>query len=524
MKRLGTLSAALCAAVLACGGPSKTVVPTDSTIKPQPGDPVEGAQPAEPTEPAAAPAELVFPDEEFRAQPPQAGEPRPLKPPTIERFKLANGIEVYLVERHELPTVSMQLVLEGGSMNDPAGKEGLARTCMTLLGDGTEALDKIAFNEALADMASSVQSFAGRDQQGIAMASLSRSLDPTLDLWADTILRPGLRQEDFERDVKQSLASLKQSKGAPATLGQRILPIVTFGAAHPFGRLSTEASYGALALDDCKKYVADYVKPQGAKLYIVGDVTQAQVKEKVGKRLAAWKGKPRASVKIAKPKAPAGKLFFVDIPNAPQSQIYLVHAGPARKSPDYFETYVMSQVLGGSFASRINMNIREAKGWAYGAGGGFRYLRTFGFFAASASVRADTTKDSILEIWKEMNGMLAAEISDEELAREVNGAILSLPGQMATGGQVLQTFQELVYFGLPLDYYGSYVAKMRKVTKALVKKAATKHLKPNDVQVLVVGDAKVVLAGLEELVTSGALGKGELVILDADGKVITPAK
>jgi zinc protease len=166
------------------------------------------------------------------------------------------------------------------------------------------------------------------------------------------------------------------------------------------------------------------------------------------------------------------------------------------------------------------MNLREAKGYAYGAGGGIRYTRATGTFQAGASVRTDVTKESILELYREVANMAAGQVGDAELQREKNGSILALPGQFSTGAQVLGSFRGLVYFGLPLDYYATYVQNVSAVTREAVEEAARRHLKPAEVQVLVVGDGKAVLPGLRELVESKALGEGELVVLDVDGNPV----
>jgi len=465
------------------------------------------------------PAGPVFPEEEFRAQQPASGKMSAFRVPKIERFALANGIEVYLVERHQLPTVAMQLVVAGGASDDPPGKEGLASMAMTLLGDGTEKLDKIAFREALADLASSVSTGAGIDQQSVSMSTLARNLDATLDLWADTLLRPGMRQDEFDRDIKQRQTALAQLKGSPAGVAGRLDNSLIFGPEHAYGRFATEASIGAITLDECKRCVADHLAPAGAKLYVVGDITRAEIESKVGGRLAGWQGKPKPNAAVGAPRPRAGSIFVVDVPKAPQSVIRLVHLGPKRQAADYFPTSVMSSILGGGFASRINMNIREKHGYAYGARGGFNYIRQAGTFVASASVKSDKTKESIQEMRKEIEGIRAAEATDEEMTREKDGSILALPAQFATGEQILGTYQNLVYFGLPLDYYESVIPKVQAVTKQQVLAAARAHLQPDKLQLLVVGDAKTVLPGIRELIAGKEL-QGDVVMLDADGNAV----
>jgi zinc protease len=496
-----------------------------------PGKPKAEAEPTPGTSAATAPASPVapevaaaqFPQEEFRTKRPAAGPARPLVPPSITHFPLPNGVEVYLVERHELPTVSADLTFEGGGMNEPAGKEGLADVCTNVLDDGTEKLDKVAFEEALADIGSDVSAYAGLDQQGLKLRTLSKSLDATLDLWAASLRTPGLRQADLERDVKQALASIQQAKGAPGSVAQRVFGTVFYGPAHPFGHLATEASLGAIAIGDCKTYVADSFQPAGAKLYVVGDVTREQVEKTFAARLGSWQGQPKSGVAIGSPQPRAGRIFFVDVPGAAQSQIYLVEAGPKRQDADYVPTRLMMSILGGDFSSRINMNLREDKGWAYGAGGGIRYYRGFGSFRVGASVRTDATKGSVLELFKEVQKMSTGDVTDEELAREKSAEVLGLPGQFATGADVLASFRSLVYFGLPLDYWSHYTDAVSATQKGAVADAAKAHLKPADLQVLVVGDGKSVLPGLREVLESKTLGEGALVMLDADGKAASAA-
>jgi zinc protease len=238
-------------------------------------------------------------------------------------------------------------------------------------------------------------------------------------------------------------------------------------------------------------------------------------------RLKGWKGSPKAAPAPGKPKARVGKMFFVDIPGAPQSVVHLMHLGPPRKAPDYQSTSIMSAILGGGFTSRINMNIREKHGYAYGAGGGFSYNRSGSTFRTSASVKTDVTKESILEMLKEMKGMREADPTEAEVVREKDGKILALPAQFSTGSSTLAAFRDLVFYGLPLNYFDSVVAKVKAVDIPAVKKAAGKYIKPGELQLLVVGDGKTVLPKLQELVAAKELGADKIIRLDVDGNPVT---
>jgi len=491
----------------------------------------------------AKPQNLVFPDEPFRGHQPQAGPARPFHIPDIRRFTLDNGVDVYLLEKHTLPMVSIELNFDGGMLTDPRGKGGLSSVCMAMLTEGTERLDKIAYNSALADIASSIGAHSSRDTHSLTLWSLSKHLDATFDLYADTLRSPGLRASDFERKIKRSIEALKQVKGNPVSVAGRVRGAVLYGPQHPFGTLVTESSLNALKLDDCRRFVTTWLQPENARLFVVGDITEPQLRRYFeGEKLASWKGAPPKIPELVKPKPMAGRIFFVDIPEAQQSEISLLQFGPERTSPEYFDNTIMSAVFGGGFSSRINMNLREEKGYSYGATGQFSYSRNYGVFFALASVRTDATYQSLLEIHHEVTELKtgAKPPTEQEVEREKQGAILAFPDRFSTGQSTLNQFEGLVYFGLPLDYFNGYVAQLKKVTVAQVAEAAARELKPDQDLYIVVGDgsAPVVVRdpvsgadvpytkdgkpvtlhdALAGLAKSGVLGPGGFVEIDEDG-------
>ena len=548
MNRLLALAAAAALLAPACCPTPATKTPAPPVAQPEP--PAPPAPPSEPPMPpppafptqTAQPQLLEFPDEPFRASQPPPGPPRPFQLPTMQRFKLASGVEVFLVEQHTLPIVSMDLTFDGGSEADPPGKEGLASVCMGLMSDGTQRLDKIALSEALADTASTLSSYAGGDTQGLALSSLSKHLDSTFALFVETLRTPGFRPDEFARVIKRRLEALRQSKGSAEAVAARVAAPVLYGAAHPFGRLVTEASLAAITVDDCKAYHAKFVRPGGARLFVVGDLTAAELRARFADpALAGWKGKVPARKKPPTPRPVAARVVFVDVPGAAQSQVGLSFFGPRRDAPDFFPTAVMASIFGGGFTSRLNMNLREDKGYSYGARGGINYSRDYGVVSAGASVRSDATYQSLIELARELRDLKsgARPPTDDELTREKAGAVLGLPSRFATAAAALGMFRSLVYYRLPLDYWASYSAKVQAVDKAAVAKAAAKHLDDTHAVYLVVGDGKApvvvrdgaadrplmvdgkqltVREALAKLVADGALGPGGLVVLDADGK------
>jgi zinc protease len=541
VKRLSLVVLAACGGSPAPVAPTITPIPAPVTVATEP--------PAMSATQTATPQDLVFPEEDFRKTQPAPGAPHDFKLPAMKPFALPNGIEVYLVEQHNLPIVSMDLNFDGGSITDPKGKDGLASVCMAMLTEGTQQLDKLQYSEALADIASQVNAYATDDVQGIGLATLTKHLDATFALFADTLRSPGWRPADFDRMIKRRVEALKQQRGNPTQIPGRVMGSVLYGPTHPLGSVITEASLRAITIDDCKHQVGTWLQPGHARLFVVGDLTRKQLEDLFAKSpLAAWKGTAPKPPVLPAPRTMAGKIFFVHVPDAAQSTVMFLELGPKRTAPDYFANTIMSSVFGGSFTSRLNMNLREDKGYSYGARGGFGYSKAFGTLTATAPVQADSTYQTLLEIQRELEGLASGKhpVTAEELEREKLNATLALPARFATSQAALGQYRSLVYYGLPLDYFNSYVDHVNKVTEAQVKQSAEAHLRLKQGVYLVVGDgnAKMIVddpaqpkdkrsvplvkngtqltlrEALEDLAKRGDVGPGGLVELDVDGKPI----
>lgn len=499
----------LLALLAACKPEAETQPPP----QPEPAPPVA----VQPT-PAPAPEPVVtWPDEPYRATRPAAGPIAELKLPKVETFKLDNGLEVFLVRNDRLPTVLMNFEFDFGGVSDAKDKLGLHSVCMDLLDEGTAKLDKVAFEERQADHAVAVWSFAGADTAGMSVRSLKRELPAALDLMAEMLREPGLRQEDFDRIKDRRKASILQSKGSPAPLAMRVSGPLLWGEGHPYGRIETEQTIDALKLDDCKKVVAK-LKPGGARLWVVGQISGDEIKQELAARLPEWKGKAPTKPALAAAKPQLGKIFFVHVKDAPQSSVYVGHAGPKRDAADYEATDLMADILGGSFASRINMNLREDKGITYGSRAGFGYRRAGSTFTASGQIRTDGTGLALREMAKEIATMRTTDAKPEELFRVQEGAMLALPAEFDTPSAVLGSLQRLRYYGLPLDWYDGHQKRLKAVDIAAVRKAAEKHLREKDFVVLVVGDGAKVLPELDAMAQEKLFGGGGVVVLDVDGR------
>jgi zinc protease len=412
----------------------------------------------------------------------------------------------------------MSFEFDGGAVRDPKNKTSQTSLCMDLLDEGTKNLDTAAFEEKQADHAVNVSTFGGSDTSGIHVRALTSQLGPALDLMVEMLQQPGLRQTDLDRLKDARKANLLQAKASPAPIAGRLYGTLVWGKDHPYGQLETEKTIAAVTLKDCEKLVSQ-LKPGGARLWVTGMISQDEVRKELGARLASWTGKAPTPLKIAAAKPRLGTIFFVHVDGAAQSSIYVGHPGPARDAADYEATDMMTEILGGSFSSRINMNLREAKGYTYGGGrAGIGYRRTGSSLSASSSVRTDATGPALREVIKEFVTMRTTDATDAELKRVKEGALLALPAEFATPSDTLFVFQRLKFYGLPLDWYAGYQQRLQTVDVPAVRKAAEQHLREQDFVVLVVGDGAKILPDLDAIAKEKLFGTGGLVVLDADGK------
>jgi predicted Zn-dependent peptidase len=410
--------------------------------------------------------------------------------------------------------VVFQLVLGGGDAADPAGMAGLSALDATTSLDGAGDLDALAFDDQKLALGVSLGADSGRDSSFITMTALSGRLDASLDLLADVIIRPAFRQEDVAREKGLALAKLQQARQDPFGLTFRLLPTLTFGADHPYGRLVTEASLGAVTRDDLKRHHDAWFQPGGATLVVVGDTSLEAIVPKLEAHLAGWKARtappaPRVPP-VTAPSTP--RVFLVDKPGALQSTITAGVVAPSKLDPDDIASQAMITTLGGAFTSRLNMNLREDKHWAYGAFAFIMDAKGPGLFAALAPVQTDKTKESFAEVRRELSEVVGTRpptATELELAR--HNLTLTLPGRWETNAAVAGSLGEIAGFGLPGDYYQTYAGKVDALSVADLARAARRVVKPESLTWVIVGDKDKVLAPLKSLGL-------QVTVVDADGK------
>jgi zinc protease len=441
--------------------------------------------------------------------------------PAIEKQKLSNGLEVWLVRQSELPIVSMNMVFKSGGTVDPTGKTGLASMTAGLLNSGTRNRSAVEISNQLQDIGASLGTGSGWDSANVSMQSLTNNLDKALDIYSDVILNPTFPESELEQTRRRALVGLMQRKDNPNAIASVVYNQLLYGKNHPYGNVlgGNEASIKSIKQSDLMNFYQTYYRPNNAVLLVVGDTTMSAIKPKIESAFANWKPAQVPTMRI--PDAAAFDrpgIYVVDKPGAAQSVITIGQVGVSRDNPDFYALQVMNSILGGGGSARLFMNLREDKGYTYGAYSGFSFRRGAGPFTASADVQTAVTKESIIEFMKELNGIRGAiPVTPEEFEANKKSLILGFPSNFETNGQIAGQLGNLVTYNLPDSYFNDYITKVNAVTVADVNRVANKYLTPDKMAILVVGDRKAIELGLTQIPEWG----NKVSFLDTEGNPVT---
>jgi zinc protease len=467
-----------------------------------------------------------FPDYETtgqtadRSRLPTPGPDPEVKFPSLQRAKLSNGLKVVLAERHSLPLVSFSLQVDAGYAADQFAIPGTAKLAMQMIDEGTARRTALQISDQLYALGANLGASSDLDASSVSLSTLTSTLDPALEIYADVILNPSFPEPDFLRLQKQLLAAIRREKSQPFGMALRVFPRLLYGAGHAYGNpltgSGTAESISKLTRADLQKFHGTWFKANNATLIIVGDATLDAITPKLEKLFGGWKSgsvpsKNLSPVEHQKQSA----VYLIDRPGSIQSVILAGDVGLPKANPDEISIETMNVVLGGAFTSRVNMNLREAKHWAYGAGTILVPARGQGPFVAYAPVQTDKTKESMIELNKELHGILGKQpITADELTTAQKHETLALPGEWETIDAVSSSIGEIVNFGLPDDYYTTYPSKVHALGIKDLEKAAQKVVHPDQSVWVVVGDRSKIEPGLRDL------GWGEVKLLDADGEPV----
>ena len=460
-------------------------------------------------------------DNADRSRIPAAGGPAPsLKLPPIQRDTLPNGLTLLLMEQHELPVVEFNMVFRTGSAADPQGLPGLAGFTADMLDEGTKTRSALELSEAKRELGAEMYVGSGWDGITAYIGSLRKNLDPTLSLLADVVRNPAFAGADVERVRKSRQTQVLQNKDNQQFQAQAIAAHALYPESHPYAwtELGTDKALAQITPDQMRDFYTRSMVPANATLIAVGDLTMDEFKRAATASFGTWQGgqAPRSEVASA-PQLPGRKLVLVDKPGATQSVIAVAQLGLARGDQDEFAVRVMNHVLGGQFMSRINLNLREDKGYTYGARSFFDMRRGQGPFVATASVQTEVTAPAVQEFMKELRDVHGSRpLSEKELADGRNGLTLGFPRQFETAGDLAGKLSDLVLYNLPADYFDTYVRNIEAVDLAAANHAGKQHVLPDNAAVVVVGDLTKIQSSLLDLKL------GPVEYRDLDGNLIAP--
>jgi len=453
-----------------------------------------------------------------RSKLPDAGTPPDARFPAFTRATLPNGLKVVLAERHSIPQVQLTLLVDAGYAADQFSAPGTASLALDMLDEGTTRRTALQISDTLSQLGAQLFTSSQLDVSRVALSTLKDNLDPALDVFTDVLLNPSFPQADFQRQQRQRLARIQREKVQPVQMGLRVFPQLLYGANHAYGNpltgSGTEASVSAMTRDDLVRFHRTWFKPNHATLVIVGDVTLAEIQPKLARLFSGWRAGevPQKNVSTVADQ-PRSLVYILDRPGAEQSIIFAADLAPPKANPHEYAIEAMTSLLGGQFTSRVNMNLREAKHWSYGAFTLIWDARGQRPFIAYAPVQTDKTKESMIEVDRELRGILGPKpVTADELAKAQANLTLTLPGNWETMDAVQGSLEQLVTFGLDDHYYETYAQRVRALTIPDAAGAAQEAIRPDHLVWVVVGDRSKIEAGIREL------NFGEIRFLDADGK------
>jgi predicted Zn-dependent peptidase len=450
-----------------------------------------------------------------RSRPPVPEPPRPLALPPTQRFALANGMPVHLVERHKVPTVEVLLVVRSGAAADPLARAGLAAVTADMLDEGAGGQDALALADAIEFLGAEVRTSSNWDYSTVGLSVPVARLEPALALMADITQRPGFPPTELERLRKRALTALLQARAVPGQLASYALQQALFPG-HRYGLPASgnASSLRGLTPDDLRAFHAQHYRPANAALVVVGDATR-EVVPLLERAFGSWVAGTVSVERVPEPPQVKGRrIVLIDKPGAAQSVLRVGRVGPSRSTPDFHALEVMNTLLGGSFTSRLNDNLREKRGYAYGAGSSFGYRQGGGTFVAAADVQTQSTAEALTEMLGELR-RIATPAPAAEVERARNYLALGYAEEFETNGQVAARVGEQVVYGLAEDFYATFVPKALAVAAPDIVRAA-RFADPSNAVIVVVGDRKTIEPRLR------ALNAGEVVVRRVDD-VLGPA-
>ena len=422
-------------------------------------------------------------------------------PPPIQTWSMPNGMTVWYLEQRQAPLLSLRVVLPQGASADPTGKEGTTALMVDMLDEGAGTRDALALSEAFQRLAIDYQAAPGTDTITFDLDLLADTLDEALTLLSDVMRRPTFPEAEFTRRKAQSISRALASEANLAAAASRVRRRVLYDrgyAAYPSGGI--RPTLETVSLADVKAQYAGLVQPKGATIVAVGAVGRKALEAALEKAFGDWTGTASTTIRALATKVPERAVYFVNYPGSAQSQLIVARTAPGARADDYFEAMVFNRSVAGSFMSRLNLNLREDKGYTYGARGGFRRMALVGYYALSAKVKRDTTRASVDEMLKELADLQGPRpLSQKERDEAVAGMLKSFPSRFERMGAVANQLSWAATHGYPADWLQTWQDRVSAVSLKKALDTAKKYTQPESFVVIIAGDFAKVGPTLETL-------------------------
>lgn len=425
-----------------------------------------------------------------RTTPPQPGAPPIFAAAPVKLDTLSNGIPVLLFEKHDVPIVQINVLVNAGYVCDPAGKTGLASMTAAMMMEGAGRRSSLELADAIDHLGARLSVSADHHVTGIRLHTATARLDAALELMGDVILRPTFPAAELERKRRERLTMLLQWRDEPTALASVQCNRALYGDAHPYGAITAgnEQSLLAMTPEDLQRFHAGWFVASGARIVVAGDVQPAALRERLERVFGTWpKGSLPALTLPPVAQVAARLIFLVDKPGAPQTQIRIGRIGVPRTTDDYSAITVMNTLLGGSFTSRLNQNLREKHGYTYGASSRFLFRPLPGPFVAASGVQTAVTDKALTEFMNELRA-IRMPVTPEEAQRARNYVALGFPSEFQSVGQIAAQLEEMAQYGLPADHFNTFVGKILAVTPADMERVAKAYVDPERIVIVLVGD------------------------------------
>ncbi|MBC7932040.1 MAG: insulinase family protein [Rubrivivax sp.] len=454
-----------------------------------------------------------------RSKPPPIGDDRRFVAPEVKSARLENGMEVFVAVRRDLPKVAVSLVTKSGPVADPRGKAGVALLMYRTITRGTRTRSALQVVDELGDLGTSLTGSVARESTQLTMEVLKRNLAPAMTVFTDVVRNPTFPTEEVERERKKHLDTLAQEATNADYVSVHVINMLMYGHEHPYGRPNggLPGTVARITREDLTEFHQTYWKPGGSALVFTGDITLAEATEIARQHFGSWAGGAPPAVNIPAPQpVAAGKVFLIDRQDSAQTVISQMLPGPPRKTEDYYALILADTAWGGLSMSRLYMNLRESKGYTYGAWSYPELMSKSGIWVAFASVQTDKTKESVVEFVSELK-MLAGEkpITETELADVKANRVRGYAQEFETLAQLAGKIASLWAGGLPINELQRQPDELQALTHSDVNAVARKYAVPDKAILLLVGDLSKIEVGVREL------NLGEVIVLDAEGKLVS---